>query len=567
MAIEKKSVQERIDEYKRRLAELEDDARSWQKQWEDIQTYVLPGVGKLQGHGERANDGGEVGQLIINAAATQACKELAAGLANHLSNPEKDWFKLTLRQRKLLDLPMVRPWLEECTRTIADALKKSNFYEVLLGTYEELGGFGTGCLIIDTEPADPLIFKPMTIGEYYLGLDHNGRPDTLYRRISMTVVQLVRQFGLENVSTGARAAYNGQAWTHRVIVVHVLQPRETRKLEQGNPLEMAWESVYFEESESDKRLREGGYTTHTFAAATWHKNSTDTYGRSSFMTHIGDCKGIQWYEQQKCKGIDLLSEPPMNVPSSLKNRGGASLAPRAQNVIDGPAAEALKPTMQVQYPIDLVSAEIENIIKRVRDYSFANLFVILRNVEREMTAYEARQRVIEGMTLLGPVVQRLQAFHSRIITRSFDILWERGDLPEPPPAIAGMEYSIEFKGFLAQAQKAADAGVIDQWLTYLGSMAKIQATATGQYPDILDKADLDETADELADMLGVPARMVRDDQAVQLIRMQRMAEQQQQAAMASMQAMEPMARAAKAASETKVGGGRTTLLDKMTGGT
>ena len=74
-------------------------------------------------------------------------------------------------------------------------------------------------------------------------------------------------------------------------------------------------------------------------------------------------------------------------------------------------------------------------------------------------------------------------------------------------------------------------------------------------PTILDKLDLDQMVDELAQRLGVPASIIRSDEQVAAIRQQReqAAAAQQQAAM-EVQMMESMAKMGNVKTEGTVAG-------------
>lgn len=74
-------------------------------------------------------------------------------------------------------------------------------------------------------------------------------------------------------------------------------------------------------------------------------------------------------------------------------------------------------------------------------------------------------------------------------------------------------------------------------------------------PNLLDKLDLDQMMDELAQRLGVPASIIRSDEQVAAIRQQReqAAAAQQQAVMES-QMMESMAKMGNVKTEGTVAG-------------
>ena len=74
-------------------------------------------------------------------------------------------------------------------------------------------------------------------------------------------------------------------------------------------------------------------------------------------------------------------------------------------------------------------------------------------------------------------------------------------------------------------------------------------------PDLLDKLDLDQMVDELAQRLGVPASIIRSDEQVAAIRQQReqAAAAQQQAAMEA-RMMESMAKVGNVRTQGTVAG-------------
>ena len=111
-----------------------------------------------------------------------------------------------------------------------------------------------------------------------------------------------------------------------------------------------------------------------------------------------------------------------------------------------------------------------------------------------------------------------------------------GLIPQPPEELDGQELKIEYISMLAQAQQMVGLGGIDRLTEFVGGVAQIQ-------PEVLDKLDADETIDQYARMLGVPAAIIRSDENVAEMRQQR-AEQQQQA-----QQMEQMSQMAQAANQ------------------
>ena len=167
--------------------------------------------------------------------------------------------------------------------------------------------------------------------------------------------------------------------------------------------------------------------------------------------------------------------------------------------------------------------------RQIKEVFFNDLFMMISQMNRQMTATEVAERNAEKMLLLGPVLDRLRSeLFQPLIARVFGVSQRQGHLPMPPESLQGQEIKIEFVSILAQAQKAAGISAINQVVGFVGSTAQMN-------PGVLDKVDFDETVDMIADMLGVPPRLIRSDEAVAELRAQREQQQQQMQQMQMMQ--------------------------------
>ena len=139
-----------------------------------------------------------------------------------------------------------------------------------------------------------------------------------------------------------------------------------------------------------------------------------------------------------------------------------------------------------------------------------------------MTATEVLQRNEEKMRLLAPVLGRLQSEMLRpLIDRTFSILLRDEKLPAPPPMLQGMEIDIEYVSPLARAQRQGDVNAMMRALEIIMPMS--------QMAPMMDYVDTDKLVKHLAEILGVPSKVIRSDGEVEELRNQR-AQQAQQAA-------------------------------------
>jgi len=94
-------------------------------------------------------------------------------------------------------------------------------------------------------------------------------------------------------------------------------------------------------------------------------------------------------------------------------------------------------------------------------------------------------------------------------------------LPEPPGSLQGNTVDIEYVSPLARSQRTGDVQAILRTLEIV--------TPLSQMLPVMDYLDADKLVKHIADVLGVPRKILRSDQEVATIREQQAEAQQQQA--------------------------------------
>ena len=377
----------------------------------------------------------------------------------------------------------------------------------------------------------------------------------------MTAGQLVGEFGLENVSNTVRNAYTSNKLGQWFTVLHCIEPRRERDLSKRDNKNMPWCSVYIELGQQEtKVLRESGFKDFPVLAPRWSLAGGDIYGSSPGMDALGDIKQLQHEQLRKAQGIDYMTKPPVQAPSSMKNREIDYLPGGATFVDQVGAANGIRNLFDVNLRLDHLLADINDVRERVRGSFFADLFLMLSGQidSSRMTATEVAERHEEKMLMLGPVGERQ---HNELLSPKIEMTFNRmvevGIVPPAPEEMQGMDLSVEFVSVLAQAQRAVATNSVDRFLLNLGQVAQFK-------PDVLDKFDADRWADEYADMLGVNPELVVPGDKVVMIRRQRA--QAQQAAQQAAQ-MEQMAGAAQKMGtvQTTTGNAGNDIMQALTG--
>lgn len=506
-----------------RNGRLKADRASWFAHWQEITTYLLPRNGRyfVQDH----NKGWKRHNNIYDSTGTKSLRTLAAGLMGGLTSPARPWFRLGTDDPDLMASQEVKIWLSTCTTTMLNIFQKGNTYRALHACYEELGAFGTSATIITEDFKNVIHHHPITAGEYCLAQDWKGNVCTMYREFERTVGEVVKEFGIENVSSMTKGMYDRGQVDRWIGIVHAIEPREDRDTNSKLAIHMPWKSVYYEiNGDPNKPLREGGYKSFPVLAPRWAVAGGDIYGNSPGMEALGDIKQLQQEQLRKSQGIDYMTNPPLQVPTSLKNREVERL-PGGITYYDpnGGPANGIQSMFDVRIDLSHLLEDIQDVRQRIRGSFYADMFLMLQNdVDVTKTATEVAELHEEKMLMIGPVLERLQnEMLNPLIEMTFDRMMAMNLVPPPPPELHGQQINVELVSMLAQAQKAIATNGVDRFVGNLGQIAQLK-------PEVLDNFDADQWTEIYSDMLGVDPRLIVPSGKVAMIRQQR-AQQQAQA--------------------------------------
>lgn len=542
----------------KRWNSLKNERSSWESHWHEISDYLLPRSGRFfttdRNRGERRHNN------IYDSTGTRALRVLAAGMMAGMTSPARPWFRLSTSDPDLDESAAVKAWLADVTRLMLMVFAKSNTYRSLHGMYEELGAFGTGASIVVPNFDTIIHHHQLTTGEYAIATNDLGQVDTLYREMDMTVHQMVTQFGLNKVSQTVKNLYDTNHLDTWITVVHAIEPRMKRDASKRDPMNMPFRSCYMEKGATDGVfLRESGFREFRAVVPRWATAGGDIYGHSPGMECLGDVKQLQHEQLRKAEGIDYQTKPPLQVPTTLKNRDVQRLPGGITYVDSNSPQGGVRSLYEVNLNLNYLLEDIRDVRERIRGSFYADLFLMIsQNVTGRMTATEVAERHEEKLLMLGPVLERLHnELLDPLIEMTFAQMLESGIVPPPPEELQGMELNVEFVSMLAQAQRAVATNSIDRYVGNLGQVASIK-------PEVLDKFDADKWADEYADMLGVDPELIVPSQQVALIRQQRA--QAAQAAQAQQQ-MAQNAQTAKdlAQAQTSQPSALTNVMDMFTG--
>ncbi|HHD7475448.1 TPA: portal protein [Klebsiella oxytoca] len=516
------------EQLQKQQAQLTNDRSSFEPHWRELSDFINPRGSRFLVTDVNRDD--RRNTKIVDPTATLSARTLSSGMMSGITSPARPWFKLATPDPDMMDYGPVKLWLEVVQRRMNEVFNKSNLYQSLPLLYASLGNYSTGAMAVLEDDSDVIRTMMFPIGSYYMANSARGSVDTCFRKFSMTVRQLVMEFGMKNVSTSVKSLWDSGSYESWIEVIHAVYPNIDRDTAKLNSKNKPVKSVYYEVGgDSDKVLRESGFDEFPIMAPRWEVNGEDVYGSSCpGMIALGQVKALQLEQKRKSQLIDKATNPPMVGPSSLKNQR-VSLLPGDITYIDQiTGQDGFKPAYLVNPNTADLLADIQDTRQIINSAYFVDLFMMLQNINtRSMPVEAVIEMKEEKLLMLGPVLERLNdECLNPLIDRTFSIMARKNLLPPPPDVLQGMPLRIEYISVMAQAQKSIGLSSLSSTVGFIGQLAALGKT------EALDKLDADQAIDAFAEMSGSSPTVIVPQEQVEQIRQQRAQQQQQQQAMA-----------------------------------
>lgn len=491
----------RVDDIIRRQEKMATDRAIFDSHWREIAERVLPRADHFR---VNRNPGDKHTERVFDATGPLALERFAAAMESMLTPRTQRWHKLKTGVPQLDELPEVKAYLDEVTQLLFAVRysPKANFASQANEVYMSLGAFGTGGMFIDDMIGRGIRYRSIPLSEMYIAEDHQGRVDTVHRRFPMTARQAAQRFGVDKLPEKIKQAAE-KTPDQNFDFIHAVGPRDDMDLRRKDYKGMAWYSCYIA-LDGRTILSEGGYHSMPYAVGRYVTGVKEVYGRSPAMTVLPDIKMVNEMSKTIIRAAHKMVDPPL-----LLQEDGAlqafDLRPGALNYggVNEQGNQLVHP-LQTGARLDIGEEMLEQRRKVINDAFLVTLFQILVDAP-QMTATEAMLRAQEKGALLAPTMGRQQSeFLGPLIEREIDILARAGALPPMPDALreAGGLVEVEYVSPLNRAQRAEEGVAIMRTLEAVTPLAQID-------PKVMMIFDPEAIARELADINGVPAKVLR----------------------------------------------------------
>lgn len=495
-----------------------DTLRSLRKRHEDVwrqcydYTYPLRGSG-LTGDRLDAASGQRKQAEILDSTGTDCAQLLASEIASGTTPANAVWFEYAVSGPE--DEGADR-WLSEAAKTVWENIHASNYDAERLESVVDAIVAGWMVLYIDEDrEAGGYSFEHWSpAGCYVAASKAGGKPDTVYRCYSLTAEQALNQFGTQLSAKAQKLAVDKP--DDMLEFVHAIYPRAEYRAGARLARFLPIASCHVEVAEKNL-VRESGYHESPVVVARWSRLPDSVYGVGQVFSALPDIKMLQdmWRldlgaGELAVAGMWIAEDDGVLNPRTIK------VGPR--KVIVANSVDSMKP-LQSGSNFNYSTDRIEKLQAKIRRTMFADQLPPADGPTK--TAYEYSVRLAVLRKILGPIFGRLQAEElAPTVERCFGLAYRAGILGQAPESLAGRDFHVKYIGPLARAQRLEDVTAIERLVSDVSAMVAV-------FPDAADMVDSDEAVRVIGDGAGVPAKVIRDLDALKAMRDARAQKQQQ----------------------------------------
>lgn len=492
-------------------------------------TYPLRGVGfDLLGA-----PGSDSGSMIASAAraaqadlldgtGTDGARILASGLQSGLTPANSRWPGLETGD----ETDEERRWLDESADFIWQNIHSSNFDAISFDCMLDMAIAGQFPMFFDTDPEEGgYRFDQWPLANTWCAASRPSGPiDIAFNEFPLSAEQALKDYGPEMLSEKVRELAKDKP-DEQIEFVRCVYPREGAAGQFS--VNLPYASVHLEKA-TKKVVRESGYHEMPLGVPRWRRIPGSPYAFGPASEALPDMKTLNTATMYELANMDLATAGMWGaVDDGVLNPRSIRVGPR--KVIVMSAKDNFFPlTPGGDYQVALLN--IERLQRSVRRIFMADQLEPQMKAGTPPTATEILVRVELIRQLLGPVYGTMMSEYLQwLVRRAFGLAFRDGALPPVPRSILqrGRSIGVTYNSPIARAQKSVDVGAMDR---YEASLAN-QAAIVGETP--LDMYNWDDANRHRAELLGVPAKLIPDEDAIEERRARR-AEQQQQASMADL---------------------------------
>jgi hypothetical protein len=523
VAVEQRSKSELYDELEEDYDLAVDYRQKFvEARWRDVVSLVVPKYGVC---GTQAvwPDG------RYDSIATECSTLLGDGMFGNLCPSNMMWFRYQFEKAQLNNEKTGAGLLEQMTEHMAQVFNRSTFYDVG-PEYLMIGNsIATAAMDVredkETQSIICSIEHPRAV---YCKVNARGEVVETYIVRYLTADQIGDEFGEDALTDAMKTSLSSPSNTEYELV-EVCKRRGNAK--PDSPLASEWkygEYTFLPGDPRKKVILESGAKELPKIVWRWSLRGNEAYGWGPINDCMPDIRTCNQMIRTMLEVKNKQAKPAEWYPSEGRTW---SSDPGAKNYYRDPNRRMFKDEI-TGYNFDWEALQI--IQQRVRKAMKVDHFLMLMQIEAQMTAREVMERKREGMSVVASTVGAFETMAlDRVHARMLQIEANAGRLPgfrpgdKLPPELMAEALRVEYLGPISQQQKqlAVEQGIMSALESSVSVFKLWNQTLAKIKPEIL--------IDKIWAANGAPTEALKDDQEYQktLADAAKAQQAQQQAAM------------------------------------
>jgi len=486
----------------RRVSAARGNKQLWEDHLRECYRFALPERNTI----DKWSKGAKKRDYVFDSTAVDSLEDYANRMENQLVPSTMAWMMLEAGT----DIPEeavedVEGQLEQMTDILFNHIHSSNFSSQIHETFLDLG-ISTGAIIVEAGDGiqSSLNFRAVSLSELIIERSSKGVIDTVFRDITIQAGDIK--------STWPRAKL-----TQALEQIIADKPEQDVTFIEGVMLVgNMYENIVIYENEAHFLVQE------TLESSPWvvFRESTipgEVYGRGRVMRVLADIKSVNKMMEDYLKGLNFQANPIFTAtddgvinPYTVRLQTGA-VTPVGSNDSRNPSLSQLPIAGNLQ----LLEFAIRGLQDSIRRTLLSKPF---GNIEESpvRSATEMSIRNADMAQTSGGASGRIQSeLLERIVARCVFVLQKAGKMPDL--RVDGKEVAIKFTSPSARMQDEHTLATIGRFMEYMQMLP----------PEVVDaNVNMDEIPKEVADIMGVPKKLLRTNLEKKQ-RQEQQAEQQQ----------------------------------------
>ena len=509
------SKQESVDYWLKRYQRLEADRLSyWDDNFQNLADYILPRKSNIL---TRREKGADLNGYVFDSTPVHANELLASRMQADLVPSSSNWFYLDAefpdQDKKTYDQdpnkePEVKKFLDDCVDKMKGQIDASNFDVVIHEFLLDLGCFGTACMSMEGVPgADGSFqgfrFQSIPIQHYVFCENADGEVDIVMRKLRKTARQAQQKWPNADFHETIQEALKKDP-EKEFEFIHIVFPKEefdshTKKTKKNMP----FGSVVIDER-NKRVVEEAGYFEFPFYVTRWAKSSGEKYGRGPGRTAIHDINVLNASKLLEMRAWSKVIDPPIMAEHDTF-MGNIRVVPNSVIHVRDITRPPIPFVSQTRW--DVTALKRDELVQSIKRIFYSDQLQMPEQEQSKMTAREVMVRYQLMQSLMGSTFGRINTeLLSPFITSLFNKMERANMLPPMPAMLANVEgLKIKYKSPLAMAQRYEEVQSINTWLETVMPLAQMD-------PAVMDVVDLKQVALCQADLMGVPAKVLRGEE-------------------------------------------------------